>query len=97
MREGHKCGHVAECERERERWKSFEVTYSGHLSKVSYVHVLVNAGKASMWTHTLREVSECIRNEIKKREVSDHSLTLAHVGWEVPSIFSNLPFLSFLI
>ena len=46
------------------------------------MHVLVNAGKRSMWTHTLREVSECIR----KSEKSDHSLALAHVGWEVPSI-----------
>jgi hypothetical protein len=33
------------------------------LYKVSYVHVLVNAGKLSMWTHTLREVFECIRKK----------------------------------
>ena len=42
--------------------EDFKVTCSGHLSKVSYVHVFVNSGKRSMWTRILREVFECIRN-----------------------------------
>jgi len=60
--------------------EEFEVSLSGHLSKVSNVHVLVNGG--SMWTRTLREVSECIRRY--------HSLTLAHVVGDVPSMSYKL-------
>jgi len=67
----------------RERWKkSLKWVWVGTYLKLVMCTFWWNGGKRSMWTRTLREVSECIRRY--------HSLTLAHVVGDVPSMSYKL-------